>query len=303
MKSLLIGMLLLIGISLVHAKDQTDLWLKCLQDGEKQGLSDKNCPAFDKAIDCGAQLMRSYQAHLNGVNGELARTKEELSSFRSTRRRQLMARAVNDFEQSVAEGEKAVAQMQEADAILKREKREAGCGQPPPTFSASGDCSQAETHWKSVEEIKTLSAYQDHLKRFPNCNFAALAVGRIEQLGRQDGDKAANPLAESQPGPERPVTEKALGLGLATMSNDLRNRYKIKDSVNGVVITSVDDSSDAAEKRLSAGDVIVEAAAQAVASAADVNKRIDQVKMDGKKSILLRISNMDGLRFVALSVQ
>ena len=62
--------------------------------------------------------------------------------------------------------------------------------------------------------------------------------------------------------------------------------------------------ADAAEKRLSAGDVIVEVAQEAVANAADIKKRVDQLKKDGKKSVLLLVSNADGeLRFVALSVQ
>ncbi len=103
---------------------------------------------------------------------------------------------------------------------------------------------------------------------------------------------------------EKPVTQKALGLDLATLSKDLRTRYKIKDSVKGVIITSVDGTSDAAEKRLSAGEVIVEVAQEAVSNAADVKKRVDQLKKDGKKSVLLLVANADGeLRFVALSVQ
>src|SRR5450755_185879 len=126
-----------------------------------------------------------------------------------------------------------------------------------------------------------------------------VTLGRLE-----DGDKAVQASAKSQPEPEKPVTQKALGLDLATLSKDLRTRYKIKDSVKGVIITSVDGSSDAAEKRLSAGEVIVEVAQEAVANAADVKKRVDQLKKDGKKSVLLLVSNADGeLRFVALSVQ
>jgi serine protease Do len=70
------------------------------------------------------------------------------------------------------------------------------------------------------------------------------------------------------------------------------------------VITGVDGASDAADKRLSAGDVIVEVAQEAVANAADIKKRVDQLKKDGKKSVLLLVSNSDGeLRFVALSLQ
>ena len=124
-------------------------------------------------------------------------------------------------------------------------------------------------------------------------------------LGRlQDPDKVQAAVKTDEPAPEKPVTQKALGLDLAALSKDLRTRYKIKDSVKGVVVTNVDANSDAAEKRLSAGDVIVEVAQEAVSSGADIQKRVDQLKKDGKKSVLLLVSNADGeLRFVALSVQ
>ena len=124
-------------------------------------------------------------------------------------------------------------------------------------------------------------------------------------LGRlQDPDKVQVTAKTDEPAPEKPVTQKALGLDLAALNKDLRTRYKIKDSVKGVVVTNVDANSDAAEKRLSAGDVIVEVAQEAVSSGADIQKRVDQLKKDGKKSVLLLVSNADGeLRFVALSVQ
>jgi serine protease Do len=126
-----------------------------------------------------------------------------------------------------------------------------------------------------------------------------VTLGRLE-----DGDKAVQASAKTPEPAEKPVTQKALGLDLATLSKDLRTRYKIKDSVKGVIITSVDGTSDAAEKRLSAGEVIVEVAQEAVSNAADVKKRVDQLKKDGKKSVLLLVANADGeLRFVALSVQ
>jgi serine protease Do len=124
-------------------------------------------------------------------------------------------------------------------------------------------------------------------------------------LGRlDDADKPVAASVKTQEPAEKPVTQKALGLDLATLSKDLRGRFKIKDSVKGVVITSVDDASDAADKNLGPGDVIVEVAQEAVGNVADVKKRVDQLKKDGKKSVLLLVSNADGeLRFVALNVQ
>jgi serine protease Do len=126
-----------------------------------------------------------------------------------------------------------------------------------------------------------------------------VTLGRLE-----DTDKVLAAAKTKEEPAEKPVTQRALGLDLATLSKDLRSRYKIKDSVKGVLITGVDGTSDAADKRLSAGDVIVEVAQEAVSNAADIKKRVEQLKKDGKKSVLLLVSNADGeLRFVALSVQ
>jgi tetratricopeptide (TPR) repeat protein len=53
---------------------------------------------------------------------------------------------------------------------------------PPPPLPPAADCARAETHWKSAESIGTLAAFEDHLARFPNCDFATLAKARIEAL-------------------------------------------------------------------------------------------------------------------------
>src|SRR6202023_1681134 len=62
-----------------------------------------------------------------------------------------------------------------------------------------------------------------------------VTLGRLE-----DTDKAVQASAKAPEPAEKPVTQRALGLDLATLSKDLRTRYKIKDSVKGVIITSVD---------------------------------------------------------------
>ncbi len=129
-----------------------------------------------------------------------------------------------------------------------------------------------------------------------------VTLGRLEDEKEKPVQVAAKPQA--QPEPEKSVTQKTLGLDLAVLSKELRTRYKIKDGVKGVVITGVEGSSDAAEKRLGPGDVILEVAQESVASVADVKKRIDQAKKDGRKSVVLVVANADGdMRFVSLSLQ
>jgi serine protease Do len=162
---------------------------------------------------------------------------------------------------------------------------------------------------KDIKEPKDLSRVVADTAVGKEVDVVIIRKGQEEThkvtLGRLEDTDKVQVAAKSKDEPaEKPVTQKALGLDLATLSKDLRTRYKIKDSVKGVIITGVDGASDAADKRLSAGDVIVEVAQEAVSNAADIKKRVDQLKKDGKKSVLLLVANGDGeLRFVALSVQ
>jgi serine protease Do len=129
---------------------------------------------------------------------------------------------------------------------------------------------------------------------------------RIVKLGRlEDPEKPQPASVQSDAKPEeKSVVQRALGLDLANISGDLRKRYKIKETVKGVVITGIDQNSTAADKRLSAGDVIVEVAQEAVASTEDFQKRIDALKKEGRKLALLLVANPEGeLRFVTLNLQ
>ena len=126
-----------------------------------------------------------------------------------------------------------------------------------------------------------------------------VTLGRLE-----DGEKVAAAEPKNGGVPDQNVVKKTLGIELANMSGDLRKRYNIKDTVNGVVITAIDASSPAADKRLSPGDVIIEIAQEAVANTDDFQAKVDKLKKDGRKSALLLIAGADGeLRFVALSLQ
>jgi serine protease Do len=126
-----------------------------------------------------------------------------------------------------------------------------------------------------------------------------VTLGRLE-----DGEKLAAVDTKNDGSPDKTAVKKTLGIELANMSADLRKRYKIKDMVNGVVITGIDASSPAADKRLSPGDVIVEIAQEAVAGTDDFQAKVDKLKKDGRKSALLLVAGADGeLRFVALSLQ
>jgi serine protease Do len=128
-----------------------------------------------------------------------------------------------------------------------------------------------------------------------------VTVGRL-----QDNEKVAEASAKQEAPPEKSVVQKTLGLELSGLSDELRRKFKIKSGVNGVLVTGVDPSVAVADpdKRLAAGDVIVEVQYQVVASPADMQKRVDQLKGQGKKIAVLLVANGNGdTRFVALNLQ
>jgi serine protease Do len=125
-----------------------------------------------------------------------------------------------------------------------------------------------------------------------------VTLGRLE-----DGEKGQQ--ASNQPAAEPPsAMRRALGLELSGVSEDLRKRYGIKDSVKGVVVTRVDPNSSAADKRIQPGEVIVEVGQEGVATPADVTRRVETLKKEGRKSALLLVANAQGeVRFVAVSIE
>jgi serine protease Do len=125
------------------------------------------------------------------------------------------------------------------------------------------------------------------------------------KLGRlEDTEKKVAAVTKKDDVEEKTVTKKALGLDLANLTDDLRKKHKIKDKVKGVLITGVDANSPAAEKRLAPGMVIVEVQQQPVANATELQKRVDQLKKDGKKAVVLLVVSPDGdPSFVAISLQ
>ncbi len=124
------------------------------------------------------------------------------------------------------------------------------------------------------------------------------------RLGRlEDGEKPEPASLKAAPAEEKPVVQRSLGLQLADMSADLRTKYKIKDSIKGVVITGVDASSVAADKRLVAGSVLVAIEQEQISNASDVGKRVDALKKAGKKTALLLVATPAGdMLFVALPI-
>jgi serine protease Do len=120
-----------------------------------------------------------------------------------------------------------------------------------------------------------------------------VTLGRLED---SDKPKLAS-LTKEEPAKTNAV-KNSLGLSLSAITDELRKRYKIKDSAKGLVVTSVDANSPIADRGVQPGDLIVEFQHETIPNPAEFQKRLDALKKQGKKSALVLIMRGDEQRFV-----
>jgi serine protease Do len=119
-------------------------------------------------------------------------------------------------------------------------------------------------------------------------------------IGARPDDKVASNVPATPS--SLPATGSAMGLGLASVTADARKTYNLGDSVNGVVITKVDPSSDAADKGLQPGDVVMKVGSHLVKTPQDVQAGIAEAQKGGRKSVLLLVASQGASRFVAVDI-
>lgn len=122
-------------------------------------------------------------------------------------------------------------------------------------------------------------------------------------LGRREEAESAEAETPEAETPETPSSADLLGLSLTLPNAELAEEFSFDADMTGLVVTSVDESSEAFEKGMRAGDVITEAGRETVAEIADLEDRIAAAKEAGRKSILLLVRRSGDPRFVALTLE
>jgi serine protease Do len=126
---------------------------------------------------------------------------------------------------------------------------------------------------------------------------------KIGQLEEKD-DKQKNQEESDNDKKSAPKDKALMGLALSEMNPAARKQFDINKDIKGVVITDVDANSTAAERRIQAGDVIIEVSQETVVTPADVEKRFNDLRKQGRKSALLLLANTGGeMRFVTLPLK
>jgi serine protease Do len=102
--------------------------------------------------------------------------------------------------------------------------------------------------------------------------------------------------------PEAGIELDKLGLTANSLTETLKEDYGISSSVDGILITKVNPSSEAARKGLNTGDVIVEINQQPVTDPENANDIVRRADKNGRSSVLLLVNRDGEVQFVALKL-
>ncbi|AHJ68686.1 DegQ family serine endoprotease [Granulibacter bethesdensis] len=91
-----------------------------------------------------------------------------------------------------------------------------------------------------------------------------------------------------------------LGVTVTALSPEVREHFNLQGDQKGVVIANIASGSAAEQRGLKPGDIIVEVQQEPVAAPKDITQRLEAVRKQGRKSVLLLIQGQDGLRWVPL---
>ncbi len=121
-------------------------------------------------------------------------------------------------------------------------------------------------------------------------------------LGRREDAEAESTPVAAAPSPEAAEAD-VLGMTLTPMTPELASELGLDASATGLVVSNVDEATEAYAKGLREGDVITEAGQQKVVRLRDIEDRVTEAKDAGRKSLLLLVRRAGDPRFVALSLE
>jgi serine protease Do len=140
---------------------------------------------------------------------------------------------------------------------------------------------------------------------------ATLSVARQGKLiqvkvtiGTRPDERVASNIPNGKDGMMAPSSANAAGLGLSSLTPEAKKTFSIAENViAGAVITKVDPDSDAADKGLQPGDVVLRVGNRLVHTPTDFQAGVAEAKKGGRSSVLLLVAHSQGgTGFVAIDI-
>ncbi len=128
-----------------------------------------------------------------------------------------------------------------------------------------------------------------------------LEVGEQQIAAAQTGGAGALRPAVEEPAGPAPGLQDLVGFDVAPLDAQRRSEFAIDAGVKGVVVTAVNDGSDASQKGFLPGLVITEVNQKQIETVADVNDLVGAAKEAGRPAVLFKVTDPAGSsRFIAV---
>ena len=90
---------------------------------------------------------------------------------------------------------------------------------------------------------------------------------------------------------------------MSNLTDEIRSGLGLKDELEGVVVMDVIETSEAYEKGLRSGDLIVEAGQNKITAISEFEGQVTATIEGGRKTMLLLVRRNSDPRFLALTIQ
>jgi len=120
-----------------------------------------------------------------------------------------------------------------------------------------------------------------------------------KDLATNDNSPGGDRATPAVPGTPHPSV---LGMALAPLDEATRRRLNAPPELKGVLVEKVEQASDAGQKGLRPGDVIVQAGGHTVNSAADVAAAVETAKKAGRTGVLVGVFRQGRTTFLPLKL-
>jgi serine protease Do len=135
-----------------------------------------------------------------------------------------------------------------------------------------------------------------------------ITLGRLEVAetltANVDDAPTIPPAAGDEPVGPAPGVKELMGFDIAPLDEAKRKEFQVPAGVNGVVVTTVRQGSDADGKGFLAGLVINEVNQKKITTVADVAGIVSAAKEDGRPAVLFKVTDpTGGSRFIAVRLE
>jgi len=161
---------------------------------------------------------------------------------------------------------------------------------------------------QAVEDATDLTRKVASVPNGQTATFSVARQGKPMQIKVTIGARPDQPqlasLTPNKDGMIGPSSATAAGLGLSSLTPESKKNFNIAENVvNGAVITKVDPDSDAADKGLQPGDVVLRVGNRIVRTPADFQTGVAEAKKGGRTNVLLLVAHSQGgTGFVAIDI-